>query len=376
MARHGENIRKRKDGRWEARYEKKRGMNGAICYGYLYGHSYTEVKKKREQVLLDLRRGIVVAGPNMTLNNLFEEWMREIRITVKESTFALYATIIRVHLSPELGGFKLRHLSTQTISSFSRTALESLAPGTVRNILVLLKRVLRYGEKRGYMSLGNIDVVYPKVPDHPFRVMPEPQVQTLADRLMELESPLALGLLLCIFCGIRVGELCGMKWGDVDLETGVIHILRTVSRIINPSAGKDGGRKTLVVVTSPKTRSSLRDVPVPDFLSDKLTSLRKGAGSYFLTGTPLHLEPRSVQRGFHRMLQSCNLPPVNIHSLRHSFASRCAQLGMDPRTLSDILGHSSVKITMDLYVHSSAEQKRDSINRLYGEYLPSGHEIH
>lgn len=373
MSKQGENIRKRTDGRWEARYEKSRLKNGKIRYGYVYGETCEEAREKRELILQDLwdRR---THTKNITMDELFEEWLKVTRYTVKESTFALYETMIRKHLAPELGRFRLRHLTTEAIQGFSVTKMkEGFSPRTIRCMLILLKNVLSYGEQMGYLSLREIQIRYPKIAEQPMHILTDRQLQQLVTWLEDHISQFNLGILLSIYSGMRVGELCGLQWGDVDFEKGVIHISKTVSRIKNidfAAAGrgrksrKEKQTKTVVVVTAPKSASSVRDIPVPDFLLERLLKYRGEEDTFLLTGNHLGMEPRNVQRRFQTILKHCELPDINIHSLRHAFASRCTEMGFDYKALSEILGHSSVKITMDIYVHSSMKQKKNYINQL------------
>ncbi len=373
MSKHGENIRKRKDGRWEARYERKRLKDGKICYGYVYGETYQEVKEKRDLLTHDTR-GRAAAAKNMIMYELFEEWLGVTRYTVKESTFALYETIIRKHLSPEFGAYKLRHLSTEVIQGFSVTKMkEKFSPRTVRCMLILLKNVLGYGEQMGYLSLRDIQIRYPKIAEQPLHILTDRQLQLLVSYLEDHNSQFTLGLLLCVYSGIRVGELCGLQWGDLDFEHGVMNITKTVSRIKNidyeratvgRQSKKEKQTKTMVVMTAPKSPSSVRDIPIPDFLMEKLLRFKGDEDVFLLTGNRSGMEPRCVQRRFQSILKSCGLPDINIHSLRHAFASRCTEMGFDCKALSEILGHSSVKITMDIYVHSSMQQKKNYINQL------------
>lgn len=162
-------------------------------------------------------------------------------------------------------------------------------------------------------------------------------------------------------------ELSGIRWEDIDFDKKLLHIRRTISRIKNLdySGESDEEPKTVLMIGPPKSVSSIRDIPIPDFLLKKMERIAAEPDSYLLTGTNRKcMEPRNIQRKFQKLLQQCEIPSINIHSLRHAFATRCTEMGFDSKTLSEILGHSSVKITMDIYVHSSIKQKQKCMEKL------------
>lgn len=367
MPKRGENIRKRKDGRWEARYEKGRQQNGKIQYGYLYGRTYEEVKKKK---LLALQQCGSPKGIHrkMYMKALCMEWKQSTRYTVKESSYASYDTLIEKHILPWFGDFLTEEISTDLINQFSMEKMQAgLSPRTVKTLMILLRNILHYGEQRGYLSLCGIQIRYPKIAEQPLHILPDDQIQQLISYLLEENSRISTGILLSIYTGIRVGELCGLQWKDIDFATGTMKINRTVSRIKNLEYHKQNNPrqpKTVVIVSTPKSLSSIRDIPIPEFLLKLLEPYRSNGDIYVLTDSTSCMEPRNVQRKFHAILTLCGIPSINIHSLRHAFATRCTQIGFDSKTLSEILGHSSVKITMDIYVHSSMQQKRNYMNQL------------
>ena len=167
--------------------------------------------------------------------------------------------------------------------------------------------------------------------------------------------------------GMRYGELIALTWEDIDFDKKLLHIRRTISRIKNLdySGESDDEPKTVLMIGPPKSVSSIRDIPIPDFLLKKMKRIAAEPDSYLLTGTNRKcMEPRNIQRKFQKLLQQCEIPSINIHSLRHAFATRCTEMGFDSKTLSEILGHSSVKITMDIYVHSSIKQKQKCMEKL------------
>jgi integrase len=161
-----------------------------------------------------------------------------------------------------------------------------------------------------------------------------------------------------MFTGLRIGEICALKWSDVDLENGILHISKTAMRIQTPTEKS----KTAVKITAPKTANSIRDIPLPNFLVKKLSAVMKSDDCYVLSGNSHLVEPRCLSYRFKSILKKANLPSIKFHALRHTFATNCLQKNFDIKTLSEILGHSSVDTTMRIYVHTSLERKRECMD--------------
>lgn len=206
MPRKGENIRKRKDGRWEARYEKCRDQNGRIQYGYLYGRTYEAVKKKKLAVLCqnNLQNS---PGKCYVFRNLSEEWMLSMRYAVKLSTYACYETLLDTHILPEFGDTPLRYISSASVYTFSeKLKQQGLSPRTIKNLLILFHSILRYGEKQGYLNLSQLEFRYPKINTSPFQLISHEHLTKLITVLSAEDSEFPIGILLCIYTGIRVGD--------------------------------------------------------------------------------------------------------------------------------------------------------------------------
>lgn len=206
MPRKGENIRKRKDGRWEARYEKCRDQNGRIQYGYLYGRTYEAVKKKKLAILCqnNLQNS---PGKCYVFRNLSEEWMLSMRYAVKLSTYACYETLLDTHILPEFGDMPLKYISSASVYSFSeKLKQQGLSPRTIKNLLILFHSILRYGEKQGYLNLSQLEFRYPKINTSPFQLISHEHLTKLITVLSAEDSEFSIGILLCIYTGIRVGD--------------------------------------------------------------------------------------------------------------------------------------------------------------------------
>lgn len=352
--------------------------------------------------------------PEMTtVSGLCEIWECTVRHQVKPSTFACYTTLIQKHIRPSIGSVPVRELDNQILLKFILERQEQgLAASTLRLILFLLKSAVRCGEKRRIFTAEPLDFFLPKDRGNGMRLLNRENRRKLLNRLSCCRTPFETGLFLSSCTGIRVGELCGLRWGDIDLEEGILHIRRTVSRIRNTQAegagmerngtqqngmqqdgteqngikqngtqqsgtersstkrhdteqpGTEHVSKTFLYIGSPKTETSQRDIPLPEFVLERLREKKGEECCYFLTGRPTCMEPRGVQRRFKNLLRKMGIPEVNIHSLRHSFASQWIENGFDSKTLSEVLGHASVKITMDIYVHSSMDRKRACMEKL------------
>ena len=295
---------------------------------------------------------------NHTISHLCEAWKLSMRYQVKPSTFACYATIIQKHIRPSIGTVEMEEMNNEILSEFILDRQSrGLSANTMRLILFLLKSIIRAGERRGICPAEPLDFFLPKDRGYEMKLLSQDNRRKLLSWLAGCRTNFELGLLLSLSTGIRVGELCCMKWEDVDLEEGVLHIRRTVSRIRNTDQ-KNTAAKTVLYIGSPKTGTSQREIPLPDFMIPRLKEKKREAGCYLLTGRTGCMEPRGVQRRFKNLLRKLRLPDVNIHALRHSFASQWIENGFDSKSLSEILGHSSVKITMDIYVHSNMSQKK------------------
>ncbi len=302
------------------------------------------------------------------ISQLCSQWETSIRYKVKPTTYAVYITVIEKHILPCLGGRQAEELNNWVLKQYlQEKQREELSWSTLRLIVFLLKRILQMGEEKGIGTAEKLCFYIPKYKKTYMRTLGQENSEKLLHYLNGSGESFELGMLICICTGIRVGELCGLQWKDVNWLRGTIQINRTVSRIRNldtEGIAKETLSKTIIYIGTPKTGTSVREIPLPDFLVLKMQRYKKGDACYILTGISKCMEPRGVQRKFKNLLRKCGVPDINIHSLRHSFASRWIENGFDNKALSEILGHSSVKVTMDIYVHSDLKQKKSYMNRM------------
>ena len=370
--RRGENIRKRKDGRWEARYKVRLGEEAKTCS--VYGKTYIEAKRKRQAALLEQEKfysGHKPQNQSTTFAEVAQEWLRTCRIRVKQSSFARYEKLVGMHLLPHLGNVQIRKITVRLINSMLAQKQEEgrldgkggLSAKTVRDIASVLRNIMQYAYREGYIPHQCCEYALPLLAQKEMRVLSTYEQQKLEKYLQEKEvaDNGNLGILLCLHSGLRIGELCALKWSDIDLNEGILRVRHTMQRI----SVNDGKQKTEVVINTPKTRNSVRNIPLSAAILAKLRACEKQhSNSFFLTGTEKHIEPRTMQLRFGRCLKNIGLPHANFHAIRHTFATRCIEAGFDVKSLSEILGHASVAFTLNRYVHSSMEHKRAQMDKL------------
>lgn len=353
MPRRGENIYKRKDGRWEARYVKEISLDGTKKYGSVYAKTYREVKAKQQiKISQPLENSVKYTE---TVGELMTEWLDKSKSRLKISSYRKYQTIVRNHISELLGNLPLKCVTTQTIAQFSDSLLaKRLSMETVNQILMVLGMGFKYARERYQVTLP--EICFLKTSKASMRVFSPMEQQVLVKKLLEQNDIYSFGILLTLYTGLRIGEVCALQWKDVSANT--IHIQRTMQRL------KSDSEKTEIVILPPKTSSSDRVIPIPKALLPVIEQHRKSSGYVLLQDNGNIVEPRLLQRKFAKLVVACGLEKANFHALRHTFATRCIEVGVDVKTLSELLGHADVKTTLNKYVHSSFELKQNSVDRL------------
>ena len=368
MPRKGENIYKRKDGRWEARYIKAYSLDGKAKYGYCYAASYREVKEKvsviKETMFSD--QPAVTGHVRKRFAVCCDEWLMLSRLKVKESTYVKYYAMIHNHIKPKLGGCFVSAITSFTIEEFSHQLLceEGLSPKTVKDILVLLKSILKYTQKNFAGVMTEIEINYPKETKKEMRVLSCDEQKQFTKYLLTDMDSIRFGILLTLMTGMRIGEICALRWADISLQEKVIRVGATMQRIKNMDA--DQSAKTKIIISDPKSDSSMRLIPLTDYAVELCRMLDpQNAECFVLSGSSeYYVEPRTLQYKLEHFTRECGLEGVHYHTLRHSFATRCVEVDFEIKSLSEILGHSSPKITMERYVHTSMELKRNNMNKL------------
>ena len=371
MSRKGLNIYKRKDGRWEALYIKSRTAQGKPLYGYLYASSYHEARNRLQDVIR--LQGNAPNSKEMSKGSVFEffsiEWLDTFSTSFKESTYIRYRTLIKCYLMPYFQTAKIENITKEHVLDFCKEIEThgkrdgtALSTKTVSDILSVLRRILHYAKAQNIPVDSAIFDIRIKQTPKPLPVLSLSEQLTLQKYLIGHPDCLNLGILLCLFTGIRIGELCALTWDKISLSERNLCICRTMQRI---QTRIPESQKTHILISSPKSSSANRTIPISQMLFEYLNMYPLGKTGYFLSGSSSRpIEPRCVQRRFHKILMACGLENRNFHVLRHTFATRCVEARIDIKTLSRILGHSSVTITMNRYVHPSLELKRETMEQL------------
>lgn len=374
MAKRGENIYKRKDKRWEGRFKCGVTATGKTAYKSVYAPSYSQCREKlkRAQSAYYTQSVAPVKGiaGKISFGNLAQQWLNTMQPTVKASTFAIYSYNI-THYLKALEHKKLEAISESMVKTFMTMLLQKGAKGgkrglsvrTVGNILTILKAICSYGEKAyGCRShVRNMKLPKQKMPSE--KVLSASSWTKLTTRLEADRSETALAVAISLYTGMRLGEICALRLEDIQLGERIIHVRQTVQRIRTGEAAQ----KTRLLVQTPKSEHSERTIPIPEVLCWRLAeSVAQNRGRHYLFSLDgkRPLEPRTMQYRFQKFLKNLEIEAVNFHALRHTFATRCVEKNVDMKTISEILGHGSVKITLDRYMHSSMDFKRKQINRL------------
>lgn len=369
MSKRGENIRKRKDGRWEGRYIKERKPDRSAIWGYIYGHSYTEVKEKLIIKKMEVQQ-FALNVDNPTFLELSLTWESSIFLGVKSSTATHYHYTLQHYILPVLGPYRVQALNESILES---SLLKIIAPvdqnhktlgnAMSKECLTLVRRICRYAVHLHIMRPVEIDLKLPTVNSSNTSVLNSMEQKSVCAFVRSSPTPRRLGMLLMMQMGLRIGEVCGLQWGDFDLQNGVLSVRRTVKRIYMAPG------KTTLVTQSPKTQSSERDIPIPTGILDLLKEEYVGQSNdvWFLSDTDHRpVEPRCYYKSLQGYLKQAQVPVVRPHALRHTFATTCLQAGCNVKTLSELMGHSNPDITLKRYAHSCWEWKQNEMNRIYG----------
>lgn len=375
MGRHGENIRKRKDGRWEARYmvydaqkEKKVGKS-------VYGHTYDEVKKKRADIISLLEKtskktDVEEQEKNLLKEVLFqtaaEEWLATIKAedNLKPSTFEKYSMIYHAHLKDLLGETRLGKLTESFVKNkISEHLLKSnMACNTQKGIYCVLNQILKYAAAHYSIILPSIKRPSFSKYQKPVKIFTEAEQSKLLTTLYYQMDIFKMAILLCMFAGLRIGEISALKWSDIDSDNKILTIKRTVQRLYVEGAKT----KTALVETVPKSNHSMREIPLPDSIITLLLNFQNE--KEYIFGGDKPLDPKTMRNHYKKILEEVGITYKTFHTLRHTYATNCVEGGVDTKSLCEMLGHSSVKITLNYYMHPSIDTKRRYAEKLFDFY--------
>ena len=300
---------------------------------------------------------------NTQFKSVVELWQADKQQFVKKSTFAAYSLLIANHLLPAFS--ETNDISEEDVQQFVFKKLkEGLSQKSVKDILIVLKMILRYGAKHNLMEHRQIDIRFPTERE---RQEVEVLSKTNQRKIMEfVKSNFTfqnLGIYICLSAGLRIGEVCALTWNDIDAEQGVIYVNKTIQRIYLVG---DIEKRTEVIIDTPKSKNSIREIPMTKELLRMVKPLKKVVNSSFfvLTNSAVPTEPRTYRNYYKRLMKQLDIPALKFHGLRHSFATRCIESNCDYKTVSVLLGHSNISTTLNLYVHPNMEQKKRCIEQM------------
>ena len=296
--------------------------------------------------------------------NLCEQWLKAKKLYVKESTYNQYYNILNKHILPLSDSNYSYPISVITIQDYLYSLLKKgYSEKTLRDILSVIKDLFGYLESIGTEIEKPVLRLCIKSRSPKTTCLDESSQKTLCNYILANLNNKSLGILIALYTGIRLGELCALQWNDIDFSTNTLTISKTLIRVQNKT-DITNFPKTKIIITKPKSDKSCREIPMPEFLSKIAFDFVSKNSDYVLSGNSKPIEPRNMQYFFHSITKENDISNISFHMLRHTFATRCVEKNFDIKTLSEILGHSSVKITLDRYVHSNMELKRKNMNKL------------
>lgn len=367
MPKRGENIHKRKDGRWEGRYKNGTNSFGKTVYSSVYGKTYNETKDKLIKAIACSEK------PNMlkttyTFKEIAKLWKVANKRNFKGSTELKYDNLIEKHIMPFLGNYNISNITSFVLNEYICTKLNTgridnkggLSPSYVKSIMVIIVSIIKFAVDEHLcepivLSSCKIQTYKKKI-----KVLTQDDQVCLENNLLSDTDITKLGILISLRTGLRIGEVCALKWSDIDFVNHIIHIHATVSRVKDKN-----GKGTKLIIEKPKTKSSNREIPIPSDLYEVLISMKKiSVSAFVISDRDTFISPRTYEYRYHKVLKSSNVENVNYHTLRHTFATRCIEKGVDVKSLSEILGHSNISTTLNTYVHSSIEFKKIQLEKL------------
>lgn len=368
MSRRGENIHKRKDGRWEARVIRE-NVNGKNIYRSFYGKTYREAKTKKNNYILTRKEKSFVTK---SFNDVFDKWIEYKKTFVKISTYNKYMNLYKSYICNYFYKINLDEITNQYIQNYisylmkreSTKTSQTLSSNTIREIVYIIKSVLSYAQKNDSVVYTPLKVELPKNEVKKIHILTREEQKILESYIKNRNDMISIAIILCLYTGLRLGELCALTKNDIDLENHCISVNKTVQRIQNHDTNNN--EKTSLVITKPKTKNSIRQILISSVIRSILERylLSLTNKKYIFSVNNSLAEPRTIQYQFNKIIKRLNITQISFHGLRHTFATRCIELGMDMKTLSEILGHSNIATTMGIYVHSTDLHKKEQMELL------------
>lgn len=370
MPRRGENIRKRKDGRWEGRYRVPEPHSGRSSVHSVYAKTYGEVKEKllSAKVSVETMTEERMVDADIRFCTAAKAWLAVIENSKKHATYVKYRSIYEKHISEKLDNLSFSKLEESALAAvFQNEGNEPLSDSIQKSVSCVLTQILSYAASHYHTGLFQYSYQRQREHNKPVEALNQTEQIKLLKCLYDEMDVYKMGIMVCISTGLRLGEICALKWEDIDLNNKVLHVNATVQRI----AADGHGTKTILLEGEPKSIFSKREIPLSDVVIEVLFPFYNSNAKYVINRNK-PMEPRTYQNMFQRYLRTAGVEKKNFHILRHTFATNCINSGTDVKSLSEILGHSDVKITLNRYVHPTIETKRQHMNSLsaiYGQIM-------
>lgn len=305
----------------------------------------------------------------MKYNQWFDIWLENyVKPTTKIKTYTIYKQIVEKRLKPRLGEYELNEISPVILQSYVTELLRQgnaitgtgLSANTVNGIITVIQNSLKLactiGESEKYIA---DKIKRPKTSEKEVSCFTAAEQKKIERAVLAGKRQKMFGIVLCLYTGLRIGELLALTWKDIDFIKGVLSVNKTIHD------GKDENGRICSIIGVPKTQSSVRSIPLPKQLIPVLKKIKKETESeYVVSDKRRGVSVRVYQRNFSVLLKRIGVPHKGFHALRHTFATRTLECGMDVKTLSEILGHKSATTTLNRYVHSMADYKKEMMNKL------------
>jgi integrase len=302
----------------------------------------------------------------MKLKDVVPLWAEEKKKQVKISSYSAYMLLVSNYILPAFG--EKEDIAEEEVQGWVYRTIENeaLSKKTVSDILIVLKMILRFGEKRKLVQFNGFDIKYPtsSIRNRKLEVLSKESFKKLTGYLADNFTFRNMGILITLYTGMRIGEVCALKWSDIDVDEGVFRVGRTIQRIYIVDGKK---RYTQLNIGTAKTKNSEREIPIAKKLLKQFKGIKKVANEdfYVLTNERKPTEPRTYRNYYADLLRRLEIPPIKFHGLRHTFATYCIEAGADVKTTSVILGHSNVSTTLNIYVHPDLNKKREVIDKIF-----------
>lgn len=370
MARKGENIRKRKDGRWEGRYKSGYKSDGSTKYSSVYGKSYAEVKNK----LLHIKQDTTCFDHNPHTEKKFDEvlflWLKSNQIKIKGATESKYRYMIERHIIPQLGNKRISSISTPMINNFLYEKTDNgrldgkggLSASYVKTMAVIIESAMKFAYNEGFCAPLKSQVLKPSSTKNNVPILSLAAQQQFEKMTASDVDETKTGIYIALYAGLRIGEICALAWDDVDFDSQIIHVRHTVTRVHH---NQNDSTSSSLIIDVPKTKASIRDIPIAQMLLPILNYMKAQSSSKYVISTQTNfVSTRTFDYRYKKVFRDLGIPEINFHALRHTFATRCIEVGMDVKSLSQMLGHSNVSITLNTYVHPSMDTMRTQMQKL------------